>query len=267
MSERLPALLATLHDPQGRMHPALEGRGAALAPAGGRYASVYVTVTDATHPAVRAGLAARGVEVIGGKNDRVGAARRLALRTAYEAGHGAFFYCDLDRWLHWEGRFPEELASLPGRLTARHPQPWYVCLGRTRRAFATHPAVQRVAEGATNRAASLALGRRLDAVAGACWLTRDGAAAVLPHSVEETNATDLEWPALVYRADRRRVAYVATEGLEFETAEFYAPEIGALGGRAAWERAQYERPEVWRTRLRLAADSADALCRVLGQKK
>ena len=48
MSERLPALLATLHDPQGRMHPALEGRGAALAPAGGRYAAVYVTATDAT---------------------------------------------------------------------------------------------------------------------------------------------------------------------------------------------------------------------------
>ena len=60
------------------------------------------------------------------------------------------------------------------------------------------------------------------------------------------------------------MAYVATEGLEFETAEFYAPEIAALGGREAWERAHYERPEVWRARLGLAADSVSALCRVLG---
>ena len=61
----------------------------------------------------------------------------------------------------------------PERLLARRPRPWYVCLGRTRRAFATHPYVQRTTERATNRAASLALGRRLDATAGACWLTRD----------------------------------------------------------------------------------------------
>ncbi len=59
--------------------------------------------------------------------------------------------------------------------------------------------MQRVAEGATNRAASLALGRRLDATAGACWLDRSGAEIVLAGSVEETNATDLEWPALVNR--------------------------------------------------------------------
>ncbi len=264
MSGRPPALLSTLHDPQGRLHPALEARGAALAPDAGRYEAVYVTVTDATHPAVTVALEARGVGVTGGKNDRVGTARRLALRTAYEAGHETFLYCDFDRWLHWEGRFPGELAPLPGRLPAGARAPWYFCLGRTRRAFDSHPRVQRSAEGATNRAASLALGRRLDAVAGACFMTRDGAGAVLPHSVAETNATDLEWPALVYRADRRRLGYVPTEGLEFETAEFYAPEIAARGGRAAWERAHYDRPEVWNTRLRLAADSVAALCRVLG---
>jgi hypothetical protein len=201
--------------------------------------------------------------VIGGPNAQVGAARRLALRTAFQAGEATFLYCDFDRWLHWVGRFPEELRGLPAALAGHRPRPWYACLGRTRRAFATHPYVQRVAEGATNRAASLALGRRLDATAGACWLDRRGAEIVLAGSEEETNATDLEWPALVNRA-AGRVAYVATEGLEFETAEFYAPEIAALGGREAWERAHYERPEVWRARLGLATDSVSALCRVLG---
>jgi hypothetical protein len=263
MSGAAPALLSTLHDPQGRLLAALRDRGAALAPGAGLYGAVYVTVTDASHPAVRAALEAWGAGVIGGAHAQVGAARREALRTAFRAGHETFLYCDFDRWLHWMGRFPDELAALPGRLAGRGGAPWYACLGRTRRAMATHPRVQRVAEGATNRAASLALGRRLDATAGACWLARPGAAHILPRSTEATNATDLEWPALISLAGRRRLTYVATEGLEFETAEFYAPEIAALGGRAAWERVQYERADVWRARLRLAADSVAALCRVL----
>jgi hypothetical protein len=257
-----PALVSTLHDPQGRLATALAARGGALS----SYAGVYVTATDATSREVVGALAGLGVRVIGGVNDRVGAARCLALRTAFDAGHGAFLYCDFDRWLHWMGRFPDELAALPGRLLARRRRPWYACLGRTRRAMATHPRVQRVAEGATNHAISLACGRRLDATAGACWLSREGAAIVLSLSAEPTNATDLEWPALVYRADRRRLAYVATEGLEFETAEFFAAEVAAAGGVASWERDTYERPEVWQARLRLAADSTGALNRVLPRR-
>jgi hypothetical protein len=254
-----PALVSTLHDPQGRLAAALAARGDALS----SYAGVHVTVTDATSREVVGALQGFGGQVIGGANDNVGAARCLALRTAFDAGHRTFLYCDFDRWLHWMGRFPDELAGLPGRILARRRPPWYACLGRTRRAMATHPRVQRVAEGATNHAISLACGRRLDATAGACWLSREGAAVILSHSVEPTNATDLEWPALVYRADRRRLAFVATEGLEFETAEFYAAEVAAAGGAAAWERETYERPEVWQARLRLAADSTGALNRVL----
>lgn len=254
-----PALLSTLHDPAGRLLGALRGRGAALAD----YAAVYVTVTDATHRGVVDELAARPVVVIGGKNDQVGAARRRALQMAFDDGHTTMLYCDFDRWLHWVGCRPEELAGLPARLAGRRPSLWYVCLGRTRRAFATHPYVQRVAEGATNHTISLAVGRRLDATAGACWLSADGAAVILSHSREPTNATDLEWPALIYRADRRRLGYVAAEGLEFETVEFFGPEVEGAGGVAPWQRAHYERPEVWQTRLRLAADSAGVLCDVL----
>jgi hypothetical protein len=104
----------------------------------------------------------------------------------------------------------------------------------------------------------------MDATAGACWLSPEGAGLVLRESVEETNATDLEWPALIHRADPRRLAFLALEGLAFETAAFFPAEVAAAGGEAAWVRHRYERPEVWQDRLRLAADSVAALCRVLG---
>ena len=153
---------------------------------------------------------------------------------------------------------------MPARIDRQRPRRWYACLGRTARAFATHPDVQRLTETVTNTALSLALGRRLDAVAGASWLSRAGAELILPRSIETTNATDLEWPALIALVDPRRIGLLRCEGLEFETAAFYPEAIAAAGGLAAWLHRTYDHPESWRARTQLAADSIAALARVLG---
>jgi hypothetical protein len=252
-------LASTAHSPDGRLISALTRNASLL----GRYEAVFVAVSEASDARLCGQLADLGAVVLPG-DSRIGVARRAALAAAGAVADDAILYCDFDRWLHWAGRFPDELAAVPARPARRRPAPWYVCLGRTARAFATHPAPQRVAEGATNRALSLLVGRRLDATAGACWLSREGAELILRESTEATNATDLEWPALMYRADPWRLGSLACEGLEFETAAFYPEEVAAAGGEAAWIRATYERPEVWRDRLRLAADSVAAACRVLG---
>ncbi len=114
------------------------------------------------------------------------------------------------------------MARLGG---GRRISPWYVCLGRTARAFATHPAAQRLPETATNRALSAAAGRPLDAVAGAAWLTPEAAEIILAGSREPTAATDLEWPALILRHDPSRLRGLRCEGLEWETPDFHAAEI------------------------------------------
>jgi len=261
----VPALVSTLHDPEARLLAALSARAPLLA----HYAHISIRATSETDTRLLQALRAHGAAVTTGPapepgaGARIGEARREALRAAFVANHQSFFYCDFDRWLHWAGSYAEELLALPTRIAARRPRPWYVILGRTARAFATHPSVQQVAERATNRALSLAVGRRLDATAGACWLSREGAEVILRKSTELTNATDLEWPALIYRAAPRRLAYLANEGLEFETAEFFAAEVMAAGGVAQWQRRHYDQPRVWRDRLRLAADSVAAACRVL----
>ena len=255
------ALAATLHDPEGRLLAALREQEDRL----GAYRRVAVAATATTDRGVIGLLRGHGAEVVAG-DERIGAARRAAVRAARgDGGSGdGVLYCDFDRWLFWAGGWPEELAGVPGRLARQRPAPWYACLGRTARAFATHPAPQRAAEGATNRALSLSVGRRLDATAGACWLSSEGAELILRESVEASNATDLEWPALIHRADLRRLAFLALEGLAFETAAFFPSEVAVAGGEAAWVRKRYGRPEVWRDRLGLAADSVAALCRVLG---
>jgi hypothetical protein len=253
------ALTGTVHDPSGLQLSILT----AATPKLGQYAGVYLAVSPATDPRLVDALRRHGVQIVPGGAE-IGVARRTALAAAHAAGHDAFLAIDFDRWLHWATTYPEELAQVPDRLARRRPRRWYACLGRTARAFATHPDVQRLTETVTNAAASRALGRRLDAVAGSSWLSRQGADLVLAHSIETTNATDLEWPALIFLADPRRIGQLHCEGLEFETATFHREAIAVAGDLATWTRRTYDSPASWRDRSQLSADSIAALARVLG---
>jgi hypothetical protein len=255
-------LTGTLHDPAGVQLSVLEQRAFRLR----QYEAVYLAVSPETDGRIPALLAAHDVQCVTG-GAAIGVARRAALAAAVSDGHDAFLAIDFDRWLHWAGTYPDELAAVPARIDRQRPRRWYACLGRTARAFATHPDVQRLTETITNTALSLALGRRLDAVAGASWLSRAGVELILPRSVEATNATDLEWPALISLVDPRRIGLVRCEGLEFETAAFYPDAIVAAGGLTTWLRRTYDHPASWRARAQLSADSIAALARVLGSNR
>jgi hypothetical protein len=261
-----PALISTLHDPSGAALPFLARADIAIALRA--YPLVSVAATPATDPRVIARLERLGARVVPGGSTGVG--RRAALAAAAPAA-AACFCCDLDRWLHWASCWPEELATLPARvarLGASEPRrPWCVVLGRTARAFRTHPPAQRLPEEATNRALSLAAGRKLDAVSGAVWLSPEGAAIVVAESIEPTAATDLEWASLILRRDPARLRGLRCEGLEWETPDFHAAAIAAAGGLAAWTKLTFETPAMWAARLRLAADSTAAMTRVMGDGK
>ena len=261
--------MTTLHDPRGVSLTLLDLGPDPVTTALESYPLVVVAMTPTTDARVNTRLQQLGVHVIPG--GQVGEGRRAALMAA-GADQLACFSCDFDRWLHWARFWPDELAALPARVArlggGRRIAPWYVCLGRTARAFATHPAAQRLPETATNRALWAATGRRLDAVAGAAWLTPEAVEIILAGSREPTAATDLEWPALILRHDPGRLRDLRCEGLEWETPDFHAAEIAAAGGVQPWTRATFDTPAMWAARLRLAAASGAALERVLaGESK
>jgi hypothetical protein len=256
--------VATLHDPRGDYLTLLDLEAVSIAL--GTYPLVVVAASPASDARVTSRLDQLGACIVPG--GQAGEGRRAAL-TAAGVDHPAYFSCDFDRWLHWARFWPDELAALPERVAmigGKRISPWYVCLGRTARAFATHPAAQRLPETATNRALSAAAGRPLDAVAGAAWLTPEAAAIVLAGSREPTAATDLEWPALILRHDPGRLRGLRCEGLEWETPDAHTEEIAAAGGLVPWIRATFDTPTMWAARLRLAAASGAALERVLNQR-
>jgi hypothetical protein len=257
--------VATLHDPREVFLPLIDHELAAVRTALGSYPLAVIAATPTTDARLTTRLAQLGAHIVPG--GLAGESRRAALTAAED--QSAYFSCDFDRWLHWVRFWPQELASLPARLTrfsgGKRSSPWYVCLGRTARAFATHPAAQRLPETATNRALSAAAGRPLDAAAWAAWLTSQAAQLILAGSREPTAATDLEWPALILREDPSRLRGLRCEGLEWETPDVHAAEIVSAGGLEAWTRATFDTPFMWAARLRLAAASGAALERVLDQ--
>lgn len=255
------ALAATLHDPEAASLPYLDRCNVVAALAW--YPVVSVAATVATDARVTARLRDLGVQVVEGGS--TGVARRAALE-AIPAGL-ATSNIDFDRWLHWLTAWPDELEQLSARIervVARQKvAPWCIVLGRTARAFATHPPVQRVPETATNRTLSLAAGTSLDAVSGAVWLSVEGREIVLASSIEESAATDLEWAGLILHQDPARLHGLRFEGLEWETPDFHAAAIAEAGGLEPWMRARFDTPAMWTSRLQLAAASVAALQRVM----
>jgi hypothetical protein len=80
-------------------------------------------------------------------------------------------------------------------------------------------------------------------------------------SKEQTVGIDAEWPLLLMAHDSFRVSYRACEGLEFETADRFGPEIEATGGHEAWEAQMSADPARWAFRLRVALLIAEAATR------
>ncbi len=253
------ALVTTLHDPTGRM---VEPTRRLLTGLRELYEGIIVVPTSATSPLLLEAISEATVQPLAESDGNIGVGRRHALRLGLGSGAQHLHYCDFDRILHWLGRYPQELVSVLQAIQ-RHD---YLILGRTERAFASHPRVQRDTEAITNHAFSLWFGQSVDVSAGSCGVSRGAAELLLAGSTAPTNATDAEWPALVRMMEGRRVGYLETEGLEFETPDYYPEEIARAGSLERWLEERSRPLDAWIARTRLTLDSLVATLRVIEGK-
>lgn len=253
------ALAVTVHDPGQRLVGMSEAHLPTLV---ARYAAVSAYCSRNTNPTVLDLLRAHGVRVQVDGNEPsgiegIGAVRREAVRAGLQAGTAHLQLCDFDRALHWVAHHPAELEAV----VAEIPGYDLLVLGRTARAWATHPPYQAETEPLFNRVFGLVSGLDWDVGAGSRGLSRRGAEALLALSRDDSVGTDAEWPLLLLRQPGFRVGQRLCEGLEFETADSFGPEIEAAGGYAAWEALMSADPRRWVFRLRLALFIAEAALR------
>jgi hypothetical protein len=260
MLMQYPVVLATTHhDPEGRLY---EQTTRLLPRLRDLYAAIAVISTPVTPARDLDALRAAGIEVltevaalpVGMRY--LGLWRRRVLERALQLAPEAqqVHFCDLDRVLHWLEFYPDELHEV---LAAAEGSD-FVVLGRTARAFETHPVVQRATEQLINHTFALASGVHWDVTAGSRTISRRAAEALLADCPDETVGCDCSWPLFLWRRGGFAVAYRETEGLEFETLDRYADEVAALGGAHAWLAQMDADPGQWAQRLAIAAVEAES---------
>ena len=259
MSQKDLALTVTVHQPDERLAGMIEAHLPALT---ARYAVLTANCSRETHPTVIDLLRSNG-GVVRVQSERargihtIGQVRRDTIRLGLSAGTPHMQMCDFDRAIHWVAHYPDELDAVIADI------PNYDCLvlGRTERAWATHPPYQAETELLFNRVFALVTGLPWDVGAGSRGLSRRAVERLLKISQEPTVGTDAEWPLLLLNQDGFRVGHRPCEGLEFETADRFGPEIEAAGGYEAWEAEISADPELWVYRAELALMIARAVVR------
>lgn len=246
-------LLSTFHDPEARLLPLVERLSDPIDPlavawrkVAASYAGHLAVVSPPTEPRSARALEAAGWRIV--IRQETGPDRGLweTVRLGLDQGTDLIHFCDLDRFVHWLERFPEELRALP-EVWDRYD---LTMLVRTSRAFATHPTCQTVTEGIGNRVLSHRIGiPDSDALSGSYLWKRRAAEAILANP----GPRDLRFYILGVLAPYRAGCSIGrhiVEGLEWETPDQYPDEIARLG-YDAW-LARFQSAEQWQHRAEMA---------------
>jgi hypothetical protein len=253
------ALASTHHDPEGLLD---EQASRVLPLLSALYGGVLVMLSPATPPATGRLLEDAGAHVVvndpgqAGSSNFLGRKRRQAIMLALEAAPEAthVHLCDFDRVLHWAQFYPEELRAIVPFLCTHD----FTVLGRTPRAFASHPRVQRDTEAIINHVFGLASGRAWDVTAASRGVSRR-ASRVIAECADDTIGNDCSWPLCITRHAKLSLAYRETNGLEFETLDRHAGIAGAGGGAEAWLARLDADPKQWAMRLELARIEVESI--------
>lgn len=252
------SLACYLHDPNGGL---LKPIGERLPLLKKIYGEMHVVATDASDDRIIEHLEENGCRVVihhGGVGlEHVGDSRRMTLRAAQEGDPGHIHFIEMDRVLQWAGSHPEELRRVVGEIPGHD----FLVIGRTSRAFGTHPLSQRETEGLTNRVCSLILGRNLDVTAASRGLSREAAGLILRYSKAGYCETDSEWPIIIHCKSGMPIGYVEVDGLGFEDWLQRPEEVEEAGGLEAWKRAKDEDPAAWLHRIRFAQGISETALR------
>lgn len=201
-----PAFITIIHDPTTKLIGDLEKFAPKLKEV---YPEVFVCVSDQTHPLLIEALNNLGFNVRVVPKKGAAHARREVLKFGLESNFEHFHYCDLDRIITWVSGYFDELKE-----TVEFVEQFdYTILGRTKRAFETHPIEWQTTEVIVNRVFELEYGQKTDTFAGSCGISRRAGEKILAHS--KATMTDTEWPIIIKRMTDYSMGYKEVEGLEY----------------------------------------------------
>lgn len=201
------ALLSACHDPIGKNIALYRSVKKSL---NGIYSGIFMTVSDETNIDLVNELRDGGVKIRVIPKKGAANARREVLKSGLDEDFKHYHYCDFDRLLSWIDKYPDELIRTVNIISKYQ----FLILGRTERAFYTHPAEWIETEKITNKIFSLEFGQEVDITAGSSGFSRES--ALLINKYSSAKMTDAEWPMIIHRIAKLQVEYQPTEGLEYD---------------------------------------------------
>lgn len=180
--------------------------------------------------------------------------RYTALQLAVERDSEYIHYADLDRLIRWAETNPDELKATV-RAIEHHD---CLVIGRTERAYATHPQALIQTEAMSNAMFSHILGQKLDLSSGSKGFRHATAAYVVKHGQKGNPfGTDAEW-VILSRRGGFEVSATWVEGLDWESADRYSTEA-ADDEQQMRAAAEYDAdPKNWKHRVMVANEIVNA---------
>lgn len=220
------------------------------------YQKVFVILKPGTSREVLSFIESHGQQAIAAFASTWKRAQREALGMALAGGAMYVHHCDLDRLLHWVMHYPDELKQA----IAQIPNYDYLIMGRTARAFQTHPVTMQKTEALLNHVFALAYGQEVDIVAGSKGLSAQAGRWILGRTrVKEALAMNSEWPLLIRQHPSFTTDYIVVEGLEWETPDGLYAQGEDDQAVQAWKKDLEASPAEWIHRLRIALSISEAV--------
>ncbi len=159
------------------------------------------------------------------------------------------FYIDFDRLIHWIHSYPEELKDLLKKDISAD----YLLIGRSKRAFETHPSTQKNTERLINEIGSKVLGfSKIKDLISVCYIfTKELCEKILNiNNLTNTGFYGI-WPIILWMNATKK-QYLEVEGLEWETPDRFHEDINKIG-YTTWLN-QYQSSDEWKKRTRFIHD-------------
>jgi hypothetical protein len=240
------ALAVTVHDPGGHIAPGVRRTADALRTV---FSDVAANATDLTHLGLLNALRDAGAAVITHQVGNVaGRSRRDAVALALRTDAERILYSDLDHAVRWIEQEPHELGAVINRKHAED----VVIVGRDEQALQRSPARLRQTEAIVNHVYKLVSGRETDLMFAVRLLSRSAAEAIVASCVEDTMASDVEWPMFAENSGYS-VGHVAANGLDYRTTADFD---------TAADVHDHD-PEAWIHRVELAAQHLAVMRRLM----
>jgi len=244
--------ISTLHDPETRLYTLIENNIATIK---SLFEDLVVCVTEKSGEEILTLFRTHNIHTLTDSSFKIITPYRKAIKKGLELtkANQKLFYIDFDRLVHWIITYPNELGEIFVENMID-----FTLVGRTSRAFKTHPVVMRETEIIINKLVSNLLS--IDPVSdiiSTCWIfTKELASSLLSLKLNSSTGFYSVWPLYLWKMAPTKT-YIEVEGLEYETPDRFSEEI-QQGGYESWLNGM-NTPNEWRRRVNIVRDGLNDL--------